>query len=215
MSVRQPTHVGSLFCKRLRRGIGRGGVLVSVLRAVAQNRSEEVIVPEGNGSSASAEEETDWVIVHGQTGAGVVSTCGCGSSACTSSSAASSGTGTAPPSWGSPGCSSSRLFRRRCGCCARRSSGCAARPPPPTPREGRPSPAPSRPGSRHLQLLTQRRRLKGADFTLSAGRRERTWILIRLLVPFVVLVHRDRLLSQNLFQLGVESVIDFLPVPRS
>lgn len=85
-----------------------------------------------------------------------VSTCGCGSSACTSSSASSCATGTAPPSWGSPGCSSSRRFRRRCGCCARRSSGCAAPRPPPTPPPGPPSPAPSTPGSRpRLRLWMQ------------------------------------------------------------
>lgn len=151
------TQVRSLLRKWLQRGVAKETVLFGELGGVAQNRSEEVEVPEGDGTPASAEEQTESATTHGPSPSAFVSTCGRGSSACRSSSASSCGTGTAPPSWGSPGCSSSRRFRRRCGCCARRSSGCAARPPPPTPPPGPPSPAPSTPGSRpRLRLWMQK-----------------------------------------------------------
>lgn len=64
MTVLQPTHVGTLFYKGLQRGVGGGAVLVSVLRGVAENRREEVKVPEGNGTSGSGEQKRDSAMLH-------------------------------------------------------------------------------------------------------------------------------------------------------
>lgn len=65
MSVK-PTQVRSLLHKRLQRCVAGETVLVSELRGVAQNRSEEVEVPEGDGTSAPAEEQTESAVAHRQ-----------------------------------------------------------------------------------------------------------------------------------------------------
>lgn len=54
IGLNQPTRVGGLFHKRLQRGVGGGSVLVGVLGGVAENRSQEVVVPEGDGTPAPA-----------------------------------------------------------------------------------------------------------------------------------------------------------------